>query len=259
MSYSWSIEEKIMPFGERPEGLHYYRPNIINHTAIVQNVEDKKAFYTSRQVDRAKKARDLLHTLRCPTVADMKKAIKMNSIMNCPVSVDDVNLDEKIHGPDVASLKGKSTRSRPIPVINDIIEIPKELIAAQNEVDLCIDTLFINSLPFLATVSKNMKYRTCYYVKSIQMSDYRSAIDQVIKIYSDAGFTIKCIHTDNEYEPLIVHFKNHPPHINYNLALPMSTFQKLNVIFVSSRNEFVQHFTFYLSKRSQQCFSRNYR
>jgi hypothetical protein len=53
------IGEKIMSFRESPEGPHYYRPNIINHTSMLQTVEDNKAFYTSRQVDRAKKARDL--------------------------------------------------------------------------------------------------------------------------------------------------------------------------------------------------------
>jgi hypothetical protein len=116
------IDDKVMPFRESPEGLHYYKPNISHQMTMVQTVEDSKVFYTTRQVDWAKKARELLHTLGCPTIADMKKAIKMNSILNCPVTMDDINLAERIFGPDVASLKVKSTRSRPMRVVSDIIE-----------------------------------------------------------------------------------------------------------------------------------------
>jgi len=44
-------------------------------------------------------------------------------------------------------------------VIADIIEIPRELIGTQEEVELCIDTLFINDLPFLANGNKIQKYQ----------------------------------------------------------------------------------------------------
>jgi len=53
----------------------------------------------------------------------------MNSIKNCPVTTDDIDLTEKIYGPDVASLKCKSVSRYPAPVVNDVIEIPIELIA----------------------------------------------------------------------------------------------------------------------------------
>ena len=212
------VGDKMLPFRKSPQGLYYYKPDIVKQVSMVQTVKDNEAFYSRRQIDRAKRARELLHSLGCPSVADLKKIIKMNSIQNCPVTVDDVNLAEQIYGPDVATLKGKSTRSRPTPVVNDIIEIPKELIAAQQHVDLCIDTIFINSMPFLATVSKNIKYRTCDYVASRKVPDYRSVLSRVILIYLNAGFTIKCIHADSEYEPVLEYFKNQQPSIPYNLA-----------------------------------------
>jgi len=52
----------------------------------------------------------LLHATGCPSVADLKKILKMNGIANCPITLDDVDIAEKICGPDVASLKGKTTR-----------------------------------------------------------------------------------------------------------------------------------------------------
>jgi hypothetical protein len=37
---------------------------------------------------------------------------------------------------------------------------------------------------------------------------------------SNAGFSINCIHADSEYGKLLEYFKENPPHIKYNLALP---------------------------------------
>ena len=86
--------------------------------------------------------------------------IRMNAIANNPVTVDDIKIAEAIFGPDVGSLKGKTTRQKPTPVVNNYIKISKSLIATHANVELCMDTLKINGLPFLGTVSKKIFYRT---------------------------------------------------------------------------------------------------
>ena len=45
-------------------------------------------------------------------------------IKNCPVTQEDVDVAQKIFGPAISTLKGKSTRKNPKPVINDNIQIP---------------------------------------------------------------------------------------------------------------------------------------
>ena len=59
-------------------------------------------------------------------MSDLKAIIRMNLIKNNEVSTEDVNLAEKAFGPDVNAIKGKITRSKPTPVMNSKIEIPKE-------------------------------------------------------------------------------------------------------------------------------------
>jgi hypothetical protein len=65
----------------------------------------------------------------------------MNVIKNCPMTVEDINIAENIFGPDMSSLKGKSTRCKPKPVRIDLIEILKELITKHHDIKLCMDTM----------------------------------------------------------------------------------------------------------------------
>jgi hypothetical protein len=57
----------------------------------------------------------------------------MNTFKNCPVTVADVDLAEKIFGPDLGTIKGKSTRHASEPVMEDLIEIPPELKAQHKD------------------------------------------------------------------------------------------------------------------------------
>ena len=102
---------------------------------------------------KAKQARDLFHALGTPSINDFKAIIRMNTINNNPVTTDDIKIAEKTFGPDIGTLKGKTTRLKPLPVMNDYIEIPKELIRAQRKVTLCMDGMKVNGQSFLTTIS----------------------------------------------------------------------------------------------------------
>ena len=108
----------------------------------------------------------------CPTVGDLKKIIKMNSIRDCPVMVSDVELAEQIYGPDVASLKGKTTCKKLEPVQQDIVSIPPELTQVHQDVVLAIDGLYVNTFPFLVTISREIKYHSAEFVPSRSVTTY---------------------------------------------------------------------------------------
>jgi hypothetical protein len=113
----------------------YHAPKYRTATQCAATVSENESFYKQRQRDR-----ELLHALTCPTIAGLKRAIKMNSIQNCPVTVEDINLAEAIYGLDVPSLdvpslKGKLTRGFPSPVVQDYIEIPPELLFLQQQIE----------------------------------------------------------------------------------------------------------------------------
>ena len=103
------------------DGIYQYEPKskarmeptipTIVAPAHINTVKENEKYYTPRQKERVKRARELLHMLGCGTVNDLKAIIKTNMIKNNPVTVDDVAIAEEIFGPDVGLLKGKTVRT----------------------------------------------------------------------------------------------------------------------------------------------------
>jgi hypothetical protein len=98
---------------------------------FLTTVKDHMKFLSKRQQERAKKARELLEVMGTPTVDDLKAMIRMNLIKNNVVITEDVNLAMKAYGPDISSIKGKTTRQKPTAVENNTVEIPEELLEIQ--------------------------------------------------------------------------------------------------------------------------------
>ncbi len=84
--------------------------------------------------------------------------IQSNQIRDCPVTVQDVEAVHKSWGKNVVTLKGKTTRTKPIDVARDFVKIPKELLKLHKEVFLTADIFFVNNIPFFITLSR----KTCF-------------------------------------------------------------------------------------------------
>ena len=117
-------------------------------------------------------------------VENFKKIIKVNMIHNCPVTVEDITVAKDIWGKDISYLKGKTTRSRPTPVQYDSIKIPAELKSKHREVMLCMDTIYINKLPFLTTIGILLYYCTCTAIENGTGDKYYQALDKVLRVYN---------------------------------------------------------------------------
>jgi hypothetical protein len=191
-------------------GLYAHKPTIkqsatpVANAQFVTTLDENKKFYTERQFREGKRARDLFHALGTPSVHDLKAIIQMpDGITNCPVTTKHLDYAEGIFGPDIGDLKGKTTRRKPAPVVDDHVAIPRELIAAQYAVTLCLDGMRINSVPFLTTISKNIMYRTAQWVAHQTVEVYRKRISEVIRLYHTGGLRVTDIRCDNEFRPLV--------------------------------------------------------
>ena len=79
-----------------------------------------------------------------PSIVDFKNAVKHNLINNCPITIKDIEAAEKIYGPDIAALKGKTIRKQPMQVNTDIIAVPENIKQMHHDVILGGDILFVN-------------------------------------------------------------------------------------------------------------------
>jgi len=80
------------------------------HPLYLISVDDNKQKFQKREVLGAEQARDLLRKLGYPSERDMVKMISSGGILNSPVTTRDVRVARAIFGPDLATLKGKTTR-----------------------------------------------------------------------------------------------------------------------------------------------------
>jgi hypothetical protein len=166
-------------------------------------VAENRKGYTLRQFERAKEARKLYHIVGTPTTNNFQSLLRMNIIQSCPVTVEDVNISEKIFGPDMSSLKGKSTRRKPKPVRSDLIEISKEIITKQHDIDLCMDAMYVNECGMLTAIDRTIKFRSLVPMNTMPHVQYYRVLDQILRHYNRAGFVIRRLHCDGEFRGMM--------------------------------------------------------
>ena len=58
----------------------------------------------------------------------------------------------------MSSLKGKSTRRKPKPVRKDLVEIPAKITEKHRDIELCMDTMFINECGMLTAIDRSIRF-----------------------------------------------------------------------------------------------------
>jgi hypothetical protein len=166
-----------MMFKPHPSGLHMYDPDDPRGHAsysFVETVEENMTMFTKRQIVNAKLACKLQAGMAYPSIPDLKWVVQSNQIKDCPVTAQDVNVTLKIWGPNVALLKGKTVPSTPLVVVQDIVEVPKEIRENHKHATLTIDIFFVNRVSYFVTLSlriiflsvTHMTNKNCYNLQS---------------------------------------------------------------------------------------------
>ena len=64
----------------------------------------------------------MYHVVGAPTLQNLKMMIRQNIIHNFPVTVEDIDILEKIFGPVISTLKGITTRQSEKVVVGDLLK-----------------------------------------------------------------------------------------------------------------------------------------
>jgi hypothetical protein len=101
----------VFKFKQSDSGLYFNdrASNKRKGAVMINTVASKKSRYTNEDYSRAVLARQLQIRVGRPSTKDFLRIIARNQLPNCPITRDDILAAEDIFGPDIGSLKGKTT------------------------------------------------------------------------------------------------------------------------------------------------------
>jgi hypothetical protein len=140
--------------------------------------------------------------LSYPSMKDFKWVIQSNQIKDFPVTIQDIDVARNIWGKNIAALKGKTTRSKSIPVARDYVKFPMELMKLHKEVFLTTYILFVNKITFFLTLSRKICFTAVNYIADRTVPQIFKAFKEMYQYYLHRGFHIKTVHADGELAPL---------------------------------------------------------
>jgi hypothetical protein len=127
---------------------------------------------------------------------DFKWVIQSNQIKDCPVTVQDIDVARKIWGKNTAALKGKTTRSKSIPVARDYVKVPMEIMKLHKEVLLTTDILFVNNIHFFLSLSHKICFSEVNHLADRTVPQIFKDFKEMYQYYLQRGFHIKTVHAD---------------------------------------------------------------
>jgi hypothetical protein len=111
------LDGTTMVFSKFASGLYYHDTakilntnSTINAYTLLNTIANNKTLFTRREIEGADKARTLYQQLGRPSERFFQKVLSQRLINNCPVTADNAKRALAIYGPDLATLKGKTTR-----------------------------------------------------------------------------------------------------------------------------------------------------
>jgi len=197
-----------MKFKESKNGLYYHDAKASNTKStaysFVNSVKENKKLYSQRQLENAELARRVYELVGRPSHATFTKMIRENQLKHCPITVEDANRALHIYGPDVAALRGKTTRTTPTHVPPDQIRpLPLDIIQAHGNITICSDIFFVDGHAFFSTISHNINFITLEYIPSRAIIKHiLPCLQTVNNTYKARGFNITTMHADEEFSTL---------------------------------------------------------
>ncbi len=140
------LDGSIMKFVEHASGLYVFATakntsESVNAYTMVSTVAEQKKMFSQREIKAADEARALYRKIGRPDEAEFQHILRSNFIRNCPVSPDDAKRALVIYGPDIATIKGKTTRSAAAARAPTFVAtpLPAPILEHHRNVTLCLD------------------------------------------------------------------------------------------------------------------------
>ena len=106
-------------------------------------------------------------------------------------------------GKDIPTLKGKSRRSKSVPIKNERVELPEELAMRSKELKLAIDIMFIDKSVFLVSIDRSLKFCASVPLKDWNAEEIYGGLDVILRHYNNEEYEINKIHCDKEFKSIM--------------------------------------------------------
>ena len=135
-----------------------------------------------------------------PTNEKFKLLVSSKSLYKCYVVVSSVTNARTLFGLNRPGLRGKTFWQRPEQVIPEYLDIPRDFYQLHHFVTLTVDVMFVNGLPFLTTLSRDIRFGTAEHVPSRTAKQLANSLMKVVKLYAKGGFVVRNVLMDGEFE-----------------------------------------------------------
>eukprot|EP00536_Pseudo-nitzschia_multiseries_P005984 jgi/Psemu1/14155/gm1.14155_g len=189
----------VKEFRPSSKGLYYWDSSHLFHTpkqqnmvrstpklfynegiTLIETVEGNKALHTNWDILRAERARTFQRITGHLSTKQLLQITQKNQLVNCPVTPGNVRLMNKILGPSIAGLKGKTTRQKKQTVEPEIVPMPEHIWEQYMAITLAIDIMYIKGIPFLNSISRNIHYGACLPLPKMKLKDISEALQQIV-------------------------------------------------------------------------------
>ena len=184
-------------FNPSPEGLFYLDTSTLQ-SSFVTTVSENEDSYSPEEIRRAKLARSLLAKIGRPSTKDYLHILRHNLLPNANITTDDVYRAEKIYGPDLGTLKGKTTR-RKSPFVDTSTTVPPRIAEKHKDVTLTIDVMHVNNVPFLVTTSRKIHFGTIDAIQSTTDTNIIQSLKKTVAVYRRGGIRPRIVLADGAF------------------------------------------------------------
>ncbi len=129
-------------------------------------MREKREVALTMSIGKWEKAQCIQGMIANPTEKEFAGMMNERLLTNCPVTVRDVDNANRIFGPDLANLRGKTTRTKPERIRVEYVQIPRDFVQLHKYVTLVAEVMFVNGLPFLVTSSRGLSLVTIEHLPS---------------------------------------------------------------------------------------------
>ena len=105
-------------------------------------------------------------------------------------------------GKSKCALQGKATQSHPQAVIERPVEVPTSMQECGENVELSMDVLHVNRVPFPATISKHIHCVTINPLDDMKTPTLESAIKRPFRTCGIRGFDTTVTHEDIQFKAI---------------------------------------------------------